>query len=323
MRPPRALRSRAPGHTPSISFPLLASSLKPNLFPPSPRPLHRIPAPEIRLPRRTLILGMWDLKGRDESGKAPPGKPGQPERAADEDAAGWVRRKLGWVADALQARVLNSVSRRGILNCARQWGKSTVTAAKAVHQAHCAAETLTLVVSPSSRQSGEFLRKAAAFSRKLGIRPKGDGDNEISLQLPNGSRIVGLPGSEATIRGFSAVSLLLVDEAARVADDLYLAVRPMLAVSGGALWLMSTPFGKRGFFYETWSRGGPEWERIRAPAAVCPRISPEFLEEERAAMSDRWFRQEYLCEFEDSVSGVFDRDLVERAITEAVEPLKI
>jgi len=54
---------------------------------------------------------------------------------------------------------------------------------------------------------------------------------------------VGLPGSEATIRGFSAVALLRVDQAARVSDDLYVAIRPMLAVSGGKLWLMSTPSG--------------------------------------------------------------------------------
>ena len=138
-----------------------------------------------------------------------------------------------------------------------------MTAAKAVHQAATAAGSLTLVVSPSARQSGEFVRKAAEFARRLGIRPKGDGDNEMSLAFPNGSRIVGLPGNEATVRGFSAVSLLLVDEAARVSDELYLAVRPMLAVSGGTLWLMSTPYGKRGFFYEAWEQGGEEWERVR------------------------------------------------------------
>jgi hypothetical protein len=210
-----------------------------------------------------------------------------------------------------------------VLNCSRQWGKSTVTAAKAVHQAWTAAESLTLVVTPSARQSGEFLRKAAGFVRRLGVRAKGDGDNDISLELPNRSRIVGLPGSESTIRGFSAVSLLLVDEAARVDDEMYLAIRPMLAVSRGALWLMSTPFGKRGFFYETWTHGGPEWERVRAPATECPRISSEWLEEEREFMGERCFRQEYLCEFEDSVSGVFDRDLVERAFTGDVEPLLI
>ena len=133
--------------------------------------------------------------------------------------------------------------------------------------------------------------------------------------------MVGLPGNEATVRGFSAVSLLLVDEAARVDDELYMAVRPMLAVSHGTLWLMSTPFGKRGFFYEAWARGGPEWERIQVTAEGCPRIPREFLEEERATMGERWFRQEYLCEFEDAVSGVFDRELVERAVTDDVEPL--
>jgi hypothetical protein len=207
------------------------------------------------------------------------------------------------------------------LNCCRQWGKSTVTAAKAVHQACSAAKSLTLVVSPSARQSGEFIRKASAFAQALKIRPKGDGDNEISLAFPNGSRVVGLPGNEATIRGFSAVSLLLVDEAAGVADELYMAIRPMLAVSRGALWLMSTPFGRRGFFHEAWERGGPEWERIQVSAEDCPRIPHEFLEEERATMGERWFRQEYLCQFEDAVSGVFDRELVEQAITYDVEPL--
>jgi phage FluMu gp28-like protein len=238
-------------------------------------------------------------------------------------AAEWARKALGFPADALQAQVLDSRAKRGILNCTRQWGKSTVTAAMAVYQAFHYPGSLTLVVSPSARQSAEFLRKAIAFARKLGIRTKGDGDNDISLAFPNGSRIVGLPGTDATIRGFSAVALLLVDEAARVSDDLYMAIRPMLAVSGGALWLMSTPRGKRGFFYEAWANGGATWERIRAPATECPRIEAAFLEEERATMGERCFQQEYLCEFEDSVSGVFCRDLIDRAISWDITPLNV
>jgi hypothetical protein len=157
----------------------------------------------------------------------------------------------------------------------------------------------------------------------LGIRRRGDGDNEMSLQFPNGSRIVGLPGSEGTIRGFSAVSLLLVDEASRVSDELYLAVRPMLAVSGGALWLMSTPNGKRGFFWETWERGGAEWEKVRVTAYDCPRIGRDFLEEERRTMGERWFRQEYLCEFTDAVDGVFDMDLARAALTRDFGALRV
>jgi phage FluMu gp28-like protein len=60
---------------------------------------------------------------------------------------------------------------------------------------------------------------------------------------------------------------------------------------------------------------------VRVPADECPRIPPSFLEEERNTMGDRYFRQEYMCEFVDSVSGVFDRDLVEGAITDEVAPL--
>ena len=247
-------------------------------------------------------------------------EPGQTNDRGRSDAADWVREKLGFWPDAAQERVLAS-GHRGILNCTRQWGKSTVTAAKAVHQAYTEGGSLTLVVSPSGRQSGEFVRKAEGFAQRLGIRPKGDGENEMSLEFPNGSRIIGLPGNEATIRGFSAVALLLVDEASRVSDELYMAIRPMLAVSQGALWLMSTPFGKRGFFWEAWKGGGKEWVRVRVPADECERIPSDFLEEERNTMGDRCFRQEYLCEFVDSVSGVFDRDLVESAITNDVKPL--
>ena len=264
---------------------------------------------------------MWEMKEWRESGGERCTTPALDNDAAD--AAEWVRTRLGLPVDELQERVLRTTNKRGILNCSRQWGKSTITAAKAIHQAYTEAESLTVVVSPSGRQSGEFLRKATGFARKLGIRPKGDGDNEISLELPNRSRIVGLPGTEPTVRGFSAVSLLLVDEASRVSDELYLAIRPMLAVSDGTLWLMSTPLGKQGFFYETWAHGGPEWERFRAPATECSRIRKAYLEEERATMGERWFRREYLCEFDDTLSGVFARELVESAITDEIKPLVI
>ncbi|MSV28237.1 MAG: hypothetical protein EXQ52_05765 [Bryobacterales bacterium] len=239
------------------------------------------------------------------------------------EPAEWVRTMLKFTPDAIQARLLGLTSKRVVLNCTRQWGKSTITAAKAIHEASTRNESLTLVVSPSARQSGEFMRKASEFARRLGHKVRGDGDNEMSILLPNQSRVVGLPGSEATIRGFSAVSLLLVDEASRVEDELYLAIRPMLAASNGTLWLMSTPFGKRGFFYEAWDRGGAGWERVEVTAEECPRISKEHLKEERRTMGERWFRQEYLCQFVDSVSGVFDRDVVEAAIREDVKPLEI
>ena len=234
----------------------------------------------------------------------------------------FARERLKFEADATQRAVLDSKSKRGILNCTRQWGKSTVTAAKAVHRAWTEPDSLVLVTSPSERQSAEFIRKAAEFVRRLGETPRGDGHHELSLLFPNGSRIIGLPTSEATIRGFSAVSLLIIDEASRVPDATYKALRPMLAVRNGDLWLMSTPCGKRGFFWDAWENGGPRWERISVTAPECERIPKEFLEEERETMGSHWFAQEYLCTFIDNGSGFFGRDVVEGSLADD-DPLEL
>ena len=122
------------------------------------------------------------------------------------------------------------------------------------------------------------------------------------------------------MRGFSGVRLLVVDEAARVPDEVYKALRPMLAASGGDLWLLSTPWGKQGFFYETWAKGSDEWERISVPATECARISKGFLEEERAEMGNAWFKQEYMCEFADNSREMFASEKVREALGD-VEPL--
>jgi hypothetical protein len=126
----------------------------------------------------------------------------------------FARRQLAFLPDPLQSAILNSTAKRGILLCSRQWGKSTVLAAKAVHRAFTTPGAVILAASPGHRQSRLFLQKAAAFLSCLNIPRRGDGDNPASLLLPNRSRIIALPGSEATIRGFSA-SMVLIDEAAR------------------------------------------------------------------------------------------------------------
>jgi hypothetical protein len=234
----------------------------------------------------------------------------------------FAREQLAFDPDPRQTEVLQSTAKRGILNCTRQWGKSTVAAIKALHTAHSKPESLVLVASPGERQSAEFLKKTEQLLLRLHIKPRGDGKNSCSLLLPNGSRIIGLPGTEATVRGFSSVSLLLIDEASRVADSLYKALRPMLAVADGDLWMMSTPCGQQGFFYETWQSGGPAWHRISVPAAQCPRISKQFLEEELKATGSTSFNQEYMCEFAGNDRRMFNPDLLRAALRD-IEPLRL
>ncbi|MBC8167116.1 MAG: hypothetical protein H7Y20_14760 [Bryobacteraceae bacterium] len=233
----------------------------------------------------------------------------------------FAREKLGFEPDEHQVRVLDHGIRRGLLNCTRQWGKSTITALKAVHWAYTRAGSNVLMASASGQQAGEFLEKACDFLADLDIRIKGDGHNRHSVRLPNGSRIIAVSG-RARVRGLSRIELMLIDEAAEVTDHGYRTLRPMMAtVKGGSIWLMSTPEGKRGFFYETWMNGGPGWTRIQVPATECSRISVEFLEEERLAHGERWFRQEYMCEFVDLVDGLFREEDVTACISGEIPAL--
>lgn len=235
----------------------------------------------------------------------------------------WARERLQFEADEQQAAVLRSSARRGLLCCTRQWGKSTTTAAKALHVAEYEPGSLSVVIAPGLRQAAELVRKCETFAARLGYQPRGDGDSPVSLLLPNSSRIVGLPGNEATVRGYGNVRLLLIDEAARVSDALYQAVQAFVAIGGGAVWLMSTPFGRRGFFWREWERGGERWQRHRVPASACPRIPAEFLAEQRAAMTEWWYRQEYECEFVDASGGFFGHEGVLSSLSDEVEALEL
>ncbi len=225
---------------------------------------------------------------------------------------------VGLTPDPWQCQVLESTSRRILLNCSRQAGKSTITALLAVHAALYDPGALILLLSPSLRQSQELFRKALDTYRELDRPVPAQTESALRLELSNGSRIVSLPGKDHTVRGFSGVRLLAIDEAARVPNELYLAVRPMLAVSGGRLVALSTPFGARGWWYKAWRSSEP-WERYEVRASECPRISADFLAEEQQAMGDWWFHQEYRCKFLDAETQAFRREDVDRAFEEEVE----
>lgn len=179
-----------------------------------------------------------------------------------------------------------------LLNCARQTGKSTTVAAIALHRLLTAPGSLVLLVAPSERQSHELFRKVLAAYHALKQPIPTVRLNQSEVELTTGARLVALPGQEGTIRSFSGVDLLILDEASRVPDDLYRSVRPMLAVSQGRLVALSTPFGQRGWFYEEWIGAGP-WQRVHIPWSQCPRIRSEFIAEETRALGRNWVDQEY------------------------------
>ena len=232
-----------------------------------------------------------------------------------------LARRAGIEPDAWQADILRTEAKQTIMLVTRQGGKSTISSIKALHCAEYSAGALTLLLAPSYRQSKELFRKVKdAYASLVNPSPL-KSESSLEMEFENGSRIVALPGKEETIRGFSGVALLIVDEAARVPDALYQSVRPMLAISGGSIVLLSTPFGKRGFFHHEWTEGGEDWHRTKVTAYDCPRMSREWLEQEHAAIGDWWFRQEYMCEFVETTDQVFSYDDIMRTLETDAKPL--
>jgi hypothetical protein len=209
---------------------------------------------------------------------------------------------------------------RVLVLSSRQAGKSTTVAALAAFEALYRPGSLTLLLSPSLRQSAELFRKVTDFYRALPGAPRLVLDSTLRMELATGSRVVSLPGTESTIRGYSKVDLLIVDEAARVPDELYHSVRPMLAVSGGRLVALSTPWSKSGWYYSAWTESEP-WERFRVTATDCPRVPAAFLEEERRTLPPSVFAREYEATFTDSEDAYFRDVDIERALSSFVAPL--
>jgi hypothetical protein len=226
----------------------------------------------------------------------------------------------GLTPDSWQEALLRSAASRILLLCSRQSGKSSTCALLALHQALYQPGSLILLLSPSLRQSQELFKKVQTLYRVLGATAPLAAESALRYEFVNGSRIVALPGIEANVRGYSGVNLLVIDEAARVLDDLYYSVRPMLAVSGGRLVALSTPFGKRGWFHHEYMHG-QDWERVRITAFDCPRISRKFLAEEQRSMPAMVFAAEYMTEFTDTEDSVFAYADVKAAITPDVQPL--
>lgn len=267
---------------------------------------------------RALPLGRWgsDTLARLECGQS------RPEfRYLAEP---WrVLADAGFPPDPWQKDLLSTNADRILMGITRQGGKSLTAAALALSHALIYPDSLILLVSRALRQSGELFRdKLLRLYRGIGQPVPPAALTALTLTLANGSRILSLPGDGDTIVGFSSVAMLVIDEAARVPDDLYRMVRPMLAVSRGKLVALSTPYGKRGFFYEEW-HGANRWLRVKLTAPECPRIDARFLEEERAALGERWYQQEYMVSFEETADTVFHHDDIEVAFRDDIEPFDL
>lgn len=258
--------------------------------------------------------------------------------------------RLGWDLFDWQRDFLLDTSLRRLLLCARQSGKSTIISVESCHTAKYHPKSLIPIICPSKDQSKEVIKKVDELVLSDEAIRELRHNAVFEKELTNRSRIMALPGTERSVRGYSAPAEVVMDEAARILDATYWAVRPMMVGTPTRLVLLSTAFGTVGFFYRAWIRqdgpwskylvvprytlnadnkivlGPPEdefremWAEQGVRAYYSPRHTREFLEDELAELGPYWFRQEYLCEFLEPEHSLFSARDIKAAFDDDLEP---
>lgn len=256
-------------------------------------------------------------------------------------------KSLGFDPYPWQVKILESRSKRIIINAARQAGKSTIVSSLPCHIARYKAKSLSIVLAPTERQAAEDMEKIKGFIQSDVTYPKIERSSDSLIKLDNGSRIVVVPATETAARGYSCPDLVLMDEASRIDDIVYTSgVKPMFTNNvDGVLVLLSTPAGKKGFFHEIWTKEG-SWKRYevrspwtpvmdengvtlvpygdeveytqrRANDGIWACFSPRHRREEEQRdnmieMGSQMYLQEYCCEFVETSASVFSNASIQR-----------
>ena len=225
----------------------------------------------------------------------------------------WAEEKLNFHADKIQKAVLDHDAHRLILCCSRQWGKTTIIAIKALHTAIFQPGSEIVIISKSLKQAGLLLNKVCESAAVLGFPRKRVLGYEQSLHLPNGSNIFAVANSEKTSRGYTA-NIVIVDEAALVEDDVIGSASPTLSRTNGKLWLLSTPHGQTGLFYNVWhDKALTDWFKVKATIEDSPYATPEFIAEQKRLFPFN-FRQDFYSEFTPAKGCLLSRERVEQMI---------
>lgn len=204
---------------------------------------------------------------------------------------------LEWQEDYLRE------TRDTIVLKGRQVGASTAGGVIGIRRARYWPNSLVAIVSPSLKQSTEVKERAKQGLIRLGERLVRDSANELALA--NGSRILSLPGSAKSVRGWSA-HLLIIDEAAFLDQETFLAARATVAATGGRTIIQSTPEGPFGHFYDLWSANDPDWAKFRVRSDEARTVDPAFLARERSTLTAEEYAQEYEAEFTTPGLGLVD-----------------
>ena len=196
----------------------------------------------------------------------------------------FARDCMGFYPDSRQEELLRQTERRVVVKAARMWGKSTVGVVKVLHAAWQRPKGRVVMVCATRAECARMKQWLERERNRLGIAGR--------VEVVTGSGMK-----------FGRVDVAVIDDAARVKDEVYDALRPAVAAARGELWLLSTPGKKEGFFFEAWA--GDKWTKVHGGADEAPHMAAEFLAGEEEELGAVRYGSEYLCEFEGDVEVTY------------------
>jgi len=221
----------------------------------------------------------------------------------------WV---TGYKPYDYQVNILNCKDKRIAIRSGRQVGKTTVCAIKSLYEAFWNKNKQILIIAPVRKQSKLLFQVIKdCITLKTELSKSLVKDTATEMFFDNGSRIYCETGailSKDRIRGFSP-NIVIVDEAAFVADETFSSTEPSVIKTQGSIILTSTPYGKRGFFYETFLPNS-DYTKFHIKSEECPHILKKELDKLKNRLTKNEYVQEYEGEFTEEGDEYFTKELI-------------
>ena len=175
-------------------------------------------------------------------------------------------------------------------------------------------------LSAGERQSRELMLKVRQHCQALHMVTRFHGSDcfagtrfqQLTIELPNGVRIIGLPANPTTARGFTGDVFL--DEFAMHRDDreIWAAVFPTVLRGGGELDVASTPKGRDNLFAELRENDQFTHSIVTLEDAIAAGLEVDAEQIRRSINDDELYRQEFGCEFLDEASAFLTYEQIQR-----------
>lgn len=220
---------------------------------------------------------------------------------------------MPWQLDVMNTQNLYyNKGKNFVIKSSRQKGKSFLICCLALVRALYKPNQTVIIVSPTNGQNARIfkqLRNAIIGTPILNSANAG----ALIITLHNKSEIVFKSAEQRdALRGYTATTALIIDEAAFIQDDIWEIILPFKTKHRAEMFLFSTPLFKDGTFYRMYSDGLSANENIftfdwsdTTKYDFTEFITDEQIEEFRKMYAPMKFSTEILGEFVSDKSFVF------------------